>query len=104
MLLDEERDVLDGEALVEDAVGMDHEDRPSFTEPVAAGGDDEDLVAEPPPGDFLLQGVLEREGAAGDASCSGADEQMSPVGWHGYSEGPVRISSSWLALVSVIWP
>ena len=74
VLLDEQGDVLDLEELVEDAVRLDQDDRAPLAEAVAARGHDLDLVLETPLLDLLLQGLLDLEGAAGDAARAGADQ------------------------------
>ena len=74
MLLDEDGDVLGLDLLVEDAVGMDHDDRALFAETVTARRDDEDLVLELPFPDLLFEGVLDPERPAGNASGPGANQ------------------------------
>ena len=80
VLLDEFGDVPDPEPLIEDALRLDHDDRTPLAESVASRGHDEDFIPEPAPGDFLFQRCLEREGSAGYASGSGADENVGTIG------------------------
>jgi hypothetical protein len=74
VFLDEVGDVLDLELLVENAFGVDHQDGTPFAEPVAARGDDQDLILEVPFPNLLFQGLLDLEGSAGNAPGTGAHE------------------------------
>ncbi len=83
VLLDEVGDVGRGQPLIEDVVRLDEDDGALLAEAVAAGGHDEHLVGQTPPGDLLPEGLFELEGAAGDAAGPGADEDVGPVPLHG---------------------
>jgi len=74
VLLDEVRDIFHCKELVEDAVRLDHDDRPPLAEAVAARGHDLDLVLELPLFDLVLEGRLDLEGPAGDAARAGTDQ------------------------------
>ena len=80
MLLDEVRHVVDGEHLVEDAVGLEDHDGALGAEALAARGDDLDFVGEASLVDLGLEGRADLEGFVGDASRARADEQMGSVG------------------------
>ena len=82
VLLDEVRNVRRLEPLVEDAVGLDEEDRSSLAESVAARGHHEDLPLEAAAAHFVFEGPPDLEGPAGNAARPGADEEMRSVGRH----------------------
>jgi hypothetical protein len=64
VLLDELRDVGRRQALVENAVGLDDDDRPPFAESVAARGDDLDFAPEPPSPDLGFEVAADPESSA----------------------------------------
>ena len=76
MLLHQKRNDLRGQFLVEDALGLNQHHRPHRTKSVAAGLDDLDLLRQPAPLEFLLDGRLNLKPGTCLATGAAAQHQL----------------------------